>query len=121
MANPVVHFEIIGNDVAGLGRFYGDLFDWNVRPVEGMDGYSLVDTGSEGAIGGGIGASDDGRSLVTFYVEVDDPQAYLDKAESLGATTILSVTEIPNMVTFALFADPEGHAVGVVKSEAGSS
>jgi predicted enzyme related to lactoylglutathione lyase len=48
--------------------------------------------------------------------EVDDPQTYLDKAEKMGGKTIVPVTEIPNMVTFALFADPEGHMVGVVKS-----
>jgi predicted enzyme related to lactoylglutathione lyase len=29
----------------------------------------------------------------------------------------MPVTEIPNMVTFALFSDPEGNVVGVVKSE----
>lgn len=49
------------------------------------------------------------------YVQVDDPQAYLDKVESLGGKTVVPVTEIPNMVTFALFTDPEGHMVGLVK------
>jgi predicted enzyme related to lactoylglutathione lyase len=28
----------------------------------------------------------------------------------------MPVTEVPNMVTFALFADPEGHVLGVFKS-----
>jgi predicted enzyme related to lactoylglutathione lyase len=119
MANPVVHFEIVGSDDGALGTFYGKLFDWKVNPVDGMDGYRLVDTGQEGSIGGGIGTSDDGRSHVTFYVQVDDPQAYLEKAEALGGKTVVPVTEIPNMVTFALFADPEGHVVGVVKSDSG--
>ena len=32
----------------------------------------------------------------------------------------MPVTEIPNMVTFALFADPEGHVVGVVKGQGSS-
>jgi predicted enzyme related to lactoylglutathione lyase len=27
------------------------------------------------------------------------------------------VTEIPDMVTFALFADPEGHVVGIYKGQ----
>jgi predicted enzyme related to lactoylglutathione lyase len=26
------------------------------------------------------------------------------------------VTEIPNIVTFALIADPEGHVLGIVKN-----
>jgi predicted enzyme related to lactoylglutathione lyase len=28
MGNPVVFFEITGNDSAGLRRFYGELFGW---------------------------------------------------------------------------------------------
>ena len=35
----------------------------------------------------------------------------------LGGKTVVPETEIPNMVTFALFADPEGNVVGLVKSE----
>ncbi len=116
MGNPVVHFEIVGKDPGSLQTFYRNLFGWKIDVVEGM-GYGLVDTGVEGAIGGGIGQAQDGAGHVTFYVEVDDPQAYLDRAASLGGKTILPVTEIPNMVTFALLADPEGHVVGVVKSE----
>ena len=43
--------------------------------------------------------------------------AHLNKIESLGGKTLVPVTEIPGQVTFALFADPEGHVVGIVKSE----
>src|SRR5574341_770127 len=34
-----------------------------------------------------------------------------------GGKTIVPVTEIPGMVTFAQFADPEGNVVGIVKNE----
>ncbi len=47
-------------------------------------------------------------------IGTDDPQALLDKAEQLGGKTILPVTELPQ-VTIALFADPEGHVVGLAK------
>lgn len=30
--------------------------------------------------------------------------------------TIVPTTEIPDMVTFALFADPDGNVVGLVKA-----
>ncbi|MFQ5426279.1 MAG: VOC family protein, partial [Gaiellales bacterium] len=50
-------------------------------------------------------------------VAVDDPQAALDRAESLGGRTVMPVTEIPDMVTLALFADPQGHVIGIVKSQ----
>jgi uncharacterized protein len=116
MTNPVVHFEVVGSDGARLQHFYGDLFGWKINADNPMN-YGLVEAGSDGGIGGGIGEAQDGRGHVTFYVQVDDPQAYLDKAESLGGKTIMPVMEIPNMATFALFADPEGHVVGVVEAE----
>jgi predicted enzyme related to lactoylglutathione lyase len=115
MGNPVVHFEITGKDGDALVAFYGDLFGWKTTAIEGM-GYHLIEK-EEGGIGGGVGAAPDGNGLATFYVQVDDPQAALDKAVELGGSVVTPVMSIPNMVTFALLADPEGHVIGVVGSE----
>ncbi len=72
-------------------------------------------------IGGGIGAAQDGGpGQVTFYVEVDDPAAYLQKAERLGGRTIVPPTEVEQAgLEFAFFADPEGHVVGLSKGAVG--
>jgi predicted enzyme related to lactoylglutathione lyase len=72
---------------------------------------------AEKGIGGGIGAAQDGGAgQVTFYVEVDDPTAYLQKVTQQGGTTLVEPTEIPQFgLTFAFFADPEGHIVGLSK------
>lgn len=116
MANPVVHFEVVGRDADALAGFYGELFGWRSAAIEGM-GYHMVER-EEGGIGGGIGSSQDGGAgHVTFYVQVDDPQAALDRAVALGGSVVAPVMSIPNTVTLALFADPEGHVVGLVGSE----
>jgi predicted enzyme related to lactoylglutathione lyase len=72
----------------------------------------------EGA--GGVGRSQHGvPGYATFYVEVDDPKAYLDKAEELGGKTIVPPAQVPGWdLTFALFADPEGHMVGLARGAA---
>jgi hypothetical protein len=116
MANPVVHFEIGAADDRPLLAFYGELFGWGLRAVPGVN-YTLVDTRGGGGINGGIGRSGTGEAWATFYVEVDDPQAFLDKAGALGATTVLPATEIPGMATFAMFDDPDGLLVGLVQGE----
>ena len=108
MSHPVVHFEVAGRDHDSLQRFYGDLFGWEMQPAEQMP-YAMV---QNAGISGGIGQAPDGQGHVTFYVGTDDVQATLDKAEQLGGRTILPVTELPQ-VTIALFADPEGHIVGL--------
>lgn len=113
MPNPVVHFEIVGKDGRRLQQFYGELFGWTIN-ADNPHGYGLVDTGS-GGIGGGIGTTD-GPNWVTIYVEVPDLQATLQKAESLGGRTLMPPTEIPGAATLAMFADPEGNIIGLLKA-----
>lgn len=116
MANPVAWFEVVGKDGARLRKFYGDLFGWKIDGADSDMDYGLVPAADKG-IGGGIGRSPDGGpGHVTVYVEVDDPKAYLAKAQKLGGNTLVPPTEIPAYhLTFALFADPEGHVIGLTK------
>lgn len=117
MASPkVAWFEVTGRDGPALQKFYGELFDWNIEDAGDGSGYGLVQAAEKG-IGGGIGrAPDGGAGHVSFYVEVDDPSAYLQKAEQLGGQTIVPPTQIEQFgLTFAFFADPEGHVVGLSK------
>jgi uncharacterized protein len=115
MANPVGWFEVVGKDGAKLRSFYGELFDWQIAPTDGGMDYGVVAAAEKG-IAGGIGATGDGEGHVTFYVEVDDPAAYLAKAERLGGRTVQPPTDIPGFnLTVAMLADPEGHLVGIMK------
>jgi len=116
MANPVTHFEVLGKDAEALQRFYGEAFGWQMQDV--MNGsYYMANPGSEGAINGGIGATPDGGTgHVTFYVEVPDPSAALQKISQLGGRTVQEPMDVPGGPTIALFADPEGHVIGLVKS-----
>lgn len=117
MGNPVVWFEVGAADDQSLKSFYGELFGWALQPV--ADGYTTVDTRGGSGMNGGIGRSGTGDPWVAFYAEADDLQAMLDKAESLGAKTVVPVTEIPDMVTFAMFNDPDGLLIGLLKPAQG--
>lgn len=116
MQNPVVWFEVVGKEGGELRRFYSELFGWKIASAEGDLDYGLVEP-SNGGIGGGVGQSQDGgQGHVTFFIEVDDPQAYLSRAEKLGGTAVLPPTEIPSYnLTFAYFTDPQGHLIGLAK------
>jgi len=111
MANPVNHFEVLGKDGAALQKFYGDLFDWSIDANNPMK-YGIV-APSEGGIGGGVAASMDGTAMVTFYVQVEDLQASLDKAESLGGKTVMPPMDVPGGPKIAQFTDPEGNVIGL--------
>ncbi|HVO53613.1 MAG TPA: VOC family protein [Solirubrobacterales bacterium] len=115
MGNPTMWFEVAATDREAMKGFYSGLFDWKLNDMEAMP-YTGVDTGGEG-IPGGIGQAPEGNGgHVTFYVEVDDVAASLSKAETLGGSTVMPPMEIPSG-EIALFADPEGHVVGLMRMD----
>jgi hypothetical protein len=112
MANPVTWFEVTGKDGKKLQDFYSGVFGWKIDANNPMN-YGIVDNEEQG-IAGGISGGGGGGNQVTFYIGVDDPQAYLNKVEANGGKTVVPVTTVPGMVVFAQFADPEGNIVGLV-------
>jgi hypothetical protein len=122
MGQPVVHFEIIGKDGEGRRSYYSELFGWEFGEQIGPTNYAVVqregNTNADGVgVGGGIGTAPEGYGgHVTFYVEVPDVEAALAKAESLGGTRMMGPDKIPEAnIEIALFTDPEGHTIGLVK------
>jgi len=127
MGQAVVHFEVMGKDGDKLRSFYSDLFDWKIDADNQMN-YGMVsreDNMDQGiGIGGGIGAMpeggegpDIGEGHVTFYVSVDDVEAAMQKAESLGGSRVMGPMQVPEGPEIGLFHDPEGHTIGVVKTQ----
>jgi uncharacterized protein len=122
MGAAVVHFEIVGKDTSTLASFYSGLFDWKVD-TDNPVGYGVVsredNLNSEGiGIGGGMmgGMTDEYAGHVTFYVEVPDVDAALDKAASLGGTRLMGPDQVPGGPVIGQFQDPEGHLIGVIQA-----
>jgi predicted enzyme related to lactoylglutathione lyase len=127
MAQPVVHFEIIGNDPARLRRYYGDLFGWEfdtsgpVSPAVSEAGnYGFVDritTSDGGGIPGGVGGGTGYEGHVIFYVGVPDVEAALQRAESLGGKRRLGPDQSPGTgLVVGHFTDPEGRLIGLAST-----
>jgi len=121
MGQPVVHFEITGQDPKKLHEFYGSLFGWEIAADNPMN-YGLVqregNLNADGiGIGGGISGAPEGHAgHVTVYVEVPDVEASLAQAESMGATRMMGPEEVMDGLVIGLFNDPEGHTIGVIQS-----
>jgi uncharacterized protein len=117
--NPVVHFEILGSDGGALIAFYRGLFGWAMEEhvLPGWPNYAIMERPDEG-IGGAVGSADAaGGPAVIVYVEVDDPQAYVEQATEMGAAVVLPVTQLPGaQVTVAWLRDPQGNLLGLVKN-----
>jgi uncharacterized protein len=111
----VTHFEIIATDAKKARDFYSGLFGWSIDANNPME-YGIVQP-TENGIGGGISAPEPGgKPMVTFYVEVDQIQPYLDKAVGLGGKVTMERTVLPGMVTLAQFQDPDGNIIGLTET-----
>lgn len=114
MSNPVIHFEVTGRDGESLRKFYSGVFGWTINPMPDTD-YGLVEAAKDG-IGGGIGQTPDGSAgLATFYVGVPSVSDALDEVTGRGGSVVMPEMAVAEGVTIGLFADPEGHVVGVVQ------
>lgn len=123
MGQPVVHFEIIGTNPAGLRGYYGELFGWEFdtsSPVSGAVsepanyGFVAQNTTSDGiGIPGGVGGGPGYPGRAIFYVGVPDVEAALQKAESLGGTRTLGPDQAPTGLIVGHFTDPEGNLIGL--------
>ena len=118
MPQPVVHFEINARDSAKITDFYTSLFGWSVDANNPMNyGLAMTRDGDLG-IDGGIYQQGDAEDTpgIRIYAQVDDAQAYLDKAVELGGKAVGPAMEVPGAgIMVGMFLDPEGNLFGVVQ------
>ncbi|MFL5865593.1 MAG: VOC family protein [Thermoleophilaceae bacterium] len=112
MAHPVIHAEIRSEDPDATRRFFADLFGWQVASEGGLPGYTFIDTGGGNGPATAIGPRQGAEDEVLFFVGVEDVAATLTRAEELGGTITQPMQEVPG-VSFGVFADAQGHKVGV--------
>jgi len=112
MPHPVVHAEIRSEDPDATRQFFADLFGWKVAAEGAFPGYTFIDTGVEGGTYVAISPRQGPDDEVLFFVAVHDVTATLEKAEKLGGTIIQPAQQVPG-TSFGVFADAQGHRVGV--------
>ena len=113
MSDHVVHFEVTGKDGKALQRFYAEAFGWKID-TNNPGGYGMV-RDEEQKLTGGIGAAPQGSpGGVTFYIHTADAKGALARIEKLGGKVVMPLTEVAPETTIALFADPEGHVIGLM-------
>jgi uncharacterized protein len=117
MGLPVVHFEMMSKDPAGVSDFYARLFGWKVKHLPQLD-YRAVETGSKLGISGGILRPErEGPwpGNMVLYIAVDDLAAYRRKIVAAGGEIKVEEQEVPGMGWLSLFTDPEGRMMGLWK------
>ena len=119
MAQPVVHFEIIGRDPGALRDFFSELFGWEfdtsgevAEQVSEPHNYGFT-PGDDDGIPGGVGGGERYQGRVLVYVGVPDVAAALERAERLGGRREMGPVQAPSGLVVGHFRDPAGNLIGL--------
>jgi uncharacterized protein len=112
----IAHIEIPAKDREETAKFYHDLFGWSFQHMGAPVPYTMFKAGN---VDGGYpdidGQMFQGNDLI-IYVSSDDLDADLKRAQDLGGSKVMGVTEVPGFGTFAIFNDPSGNRIALWKS-----
>jgi uncharacterized protein len=110
------HIEIPYDDEERAKRFYGGVFGWQFRQMDGFEGYDLY-TAGPGELGGGLGKRGEGAGETTRnYILVDSVDQAVKKVTELGGTITEDKSEIPGMGWFAAGTDSEGNPIAIYEA-----
>ncbi len=117
MQHCVCHVEFASNNLAETGKFFQQLFGWQLIPMG--EEYTLWTPDGDNALYGGFTLKgqaecgpDASRTLV--YIAVEDIEAKCRLIESLGGQILVPKTKISDEHgCFAHFRDPQGTIIGL--------
>lgn len=132
--NRVVHFEVHARDQDGMQKFYQELFGWDFKimgpefgnyrviatgpgPDDMAKGVRMEDVGINGGMTERKGEPAPAGAPVNAFVcivGVDDTDATVDKALTLGGKLALAAMEVPMVGRLAYLLDPENNIFGVL-------
>lgn len=126
--NPVVHFEISGDDKARMVKFYQSAFGWQAQQLGAeMGDYILVQTTETdpatsmpkepARINGGFyqRTKDPQYKYPSIVIAVDNLNESMEKVKAAGGSIHGEVQEIPGYGTFVSIIDTEGNRIGLMQ------
>lgn len=106
-----VWFEYASKDAKKGQGFYGELFGWKTKEMEGGPApYTMIAVGDD-TIGGYWPAPPEGAPQHAHWIshlQVEDAKATAAKVKSLGGSVKMEAMKVGDSGTFAVVADPTG-------------
>ncbi|WP_224361562.1 VOC family protein [Hyalangium versicolor] len=113
-----VWYDLMTTDAAAAKAFYTEIIGWKTQRWE-QAGYEMWAVGEQ-TVGGMMALPDEAKKMGArphwlAYIETDDVDATVKKAEQLGGKVHHPPTDIPTVGRFATLADPQGASFAVFK------
>jgi len=126
--NPVVHFELPGEDRQRMADFYSKAFGWQTQMLgEEMGDYVIATTTERdpdtrmpitpGAINGGFyqKTSDMLSAAPSVVIAVDDVKASMKDIVDAGGKLLSEPMDIPGVGAYVSFMDTEGNRMSILQ------
>ena len=139
MDHTIVHFEIPADQPERAARFYRELFGWDIQrwegsaeETEGMADYRpenfeywmvrTVPTDEHGmparpGVNGGLMPRVVPGQAPVNYINVENVDQFVAKAERLGAKVLMGKSPVPRMGWFAQLTDTEGNVFAIWETD----
>ncbi|HEY0309218.1 MAG TPA: VOC family protein [Acidobacteriaceae bacterium] len=111
-SNKIAYLELPATDVAGLTKFYGELFDWTFQDY-GPEYSAFTQAGLDGGINGEAASRTKAPLAV---IETTDIEALEAKIREAGGKISAPIFAYPGGRRFH-FVDPAGNELAVMQSE----
>jgi predicted enzyme related to lactoylglutathione lyase len=119
--NIIMHFEILGEDLDKLRRFYAGLFGWRFERAPIPDEYWLIQTApvKDGSIiaglniNGGLTKAQSSTRGIINYVSVESLDESCARIKELGGRILTPKREVFDMGWSILAEDPEGNRFAI--------
>lgn len=116
--NAVLWVELATRDLDRAERFYGATLGWKLTAFEGSPtDYRIIDT-ADGSVGGMLKMTPEWGEMPShwsIYFHVEDVDATLERAQSLGGATCVPAFDVPGVGRIARINDPAGAGFYVMK------
>lgn len=111
-------YELLTTDPAAAGKFYSGVVGWTTRDMPGPTGnYTIFEVAPNVGMAGMMAIPADAQGMPpnwAGYIAVDDVDAHVEKITAAGGKLLRPAMDIPDMLRFAVVADPSGAAFIVV-------
>jgi uncharacterized protein len=116
--NAVCWAELATRDIARAEAFYVGLFGWQMQDHVGSPTAYRVFSNSDGMLGGLLQMTEEWGEMPShwsIYIQVEDVDAMVEKAISLGGTLCFPAFDAPGVGRLARIDDPAGAGFYVIR------
>lgn len=115
----IVHFEITADNPDRAGKFYSQVFGWEIKKWEGPMDYWMIMTGdqSKPGINGGMLKRTEQGGTNCNTIDVPSADEFIRKITAAGGTIVLPKMAVPGVGWLAYFKDTEGNVSGIMQED----